>query len=528
MQDQIKYDVAISFAGEDRPIAKQLATQLERCGIHVFFDEFEAVSLLGKSLIKHLHHVYTKQAKFCVPIISVAYTKKDFPRHEIHSALTRAIKERTEYLLPLRLDDTKVEGLNDDIAYLDLRRMDLLDAVSIIAKKVSLRDGDDTQYSGSKISFSVHTVPTRLSASLVAFGNKTLMLAIANARGIYISQDIGITARNIAKGVADDLLGLEFNFNDSYIAFYDACNLYVVNTYTLEIYDVLTAIKKNKHKIMQGLSTCNNKKSFFGAGTDDGKILRKKVDSIKTEILHRQCPAEDISTHNNYHIKKACWSPAGNEFVVFLKKDNSYFKLIVIEIDENKILSVRALIDAKDITVAYDNEYFPLNIVDVLWKPDGTEIGIITGGAGLCGLLSWNIQSGYINTIQDIRDGIGYKWLDNFHILHVGAGAGTYSMSIFDLRDGSEQQIEKVGFLFDPIPSRNGSALFYRADDMTGKNNQENINIYKIQLIYRPVSFPVVTTEYDVTTASWSADNSKLALGIKNELYIANLPSYLG
>jgi hypothetical protein len=47
-----KYDVAISFAGKDRKVARSLARHLIKLGSRVFFDEFEKSAILGgKSFI---------------------------------------------------------------------------------------------------------------------------------------------------------------------------------------------------------------------------------------------------------------------------------------------------------------------------------------------------------------------------------------------------------------------------------------------------------------------------------------------
>ena len=44
------YDVTISFAGEDRPVAERLASLLVTKGLNVFYDEYERANLWGKDL----------------------------------------------------------------------------------------------------------------------------------------------------------------------------------------------------------------------------------------------------------------------------------------------------------------------------------------------------------------------------------------------------------------------------------------------------------------------------------------------
>ena len=112
------YDVAISFAGEDRQAARGLADSLTRRGSKVFYDEYEVASLWGKDLYQHLANVYTNKAKYCIIFISSHYARKLWTNHELRSAQARAFRERTEYILPIRLDDTSLPGVPETTGYL--------------------------------------------------------------------------------------------------------------------------------------------------------------------------------------------------------------------------------------------------------------------------------------------------------------------------------------------------------------------------------------------------------------------------
>ena len=54
---EYKYDVALSFAGEDRFYVDQVATILKEQGVSVFYDEFEEVDLWGKDLALHFDYI---------------------------------------------------------------------------------------------------------------------------------------------------------------------------------------------------------------------------------------------------------------------------------------------------------------------------------------------------------------------------------------------------------------------------------------------------------------------------------------
>lgn len=551
------YDVALSFAGEDRPLAKQLATSLERCGIKVFFDEFESVNLFGKSLIRHLHSVYTEQARFCVPIISEAYTKKDFPRHEIQSALNRAISEREEYLLPIRLDSTPVEGLNNDIVYLDLRTTDLIDVVSIIVRKVSQSGGEISNLNNQKTTFTVHTQPTRLSASIAKFGKRSLIIALANSRGVFLSQDLGITAFSLAHGLGCKFRNIDFNYSDEHLLFYEDLALYIANVQTKKIVNVFSSLPPDQRGVAEALGlydVSSTTRSPITGGTEQTRKLKKVGTTGSSDVYEVQegdClldiasaliaeggakeevsedeASESVQQKDGYFIDKAVWSPASNFIAVLLRDSADDFCILILEVSIDDVVHVRYIVNPSSLNATYSNDKFPLRVDDIFWKPDGTEIGIVTGGADMRGFITWNYLTDVFTEIHDMRDGTGYIWIDIFHVLHLTAGADTHSMSILDLRDASERIIEKIGMYSTPIPSLDGRALFYSSDDdHISKSKQDNRSTYKIQIVNRSVSCPVVKTDEKVSSVSWSSDSSKIALVIGGDLYIANLPGFLG
>ena len=116
-----QFDVALSFAGEDRPYVSQVAEYVKKRGLNVFYDSFFEVELWGKDLIVTLDNVYRNEAQFVVIFISSAYVKKEWTNFERRSALAAAIKSSSEYVLPVRFDDTDLPGLPPTIAYKDAR-----------------------------------------------------------------------------------------------------------------------------------------------------------------------------------------------------------------------------------------------------------------------------------------------------------------------------------------------------------------------------------------------------------------------
>ena len=131
-----QYDVVISFAGEDRNIAENIANGLVLKGINTFYDKYEKANLWGKDLYSHLTKVYRDDSKYCLMMISENYAKKQWTNHERKAAQSRAFNENREYILPLKLDDASVEGVLDTTGYLDFRKETIEEIVNLLRDKV--------------------------------------------------------------------------------------------------------------------------------------------------------------------------------------------------------------------------------------------------------------------------------------------------------------------------------------------------------------------------------------------------------
>lgn len=132
------YQVALSFAGEQRDYVEKVAKLLEARSIAVFYDEFETVQLWGKDAVEAFHDVYSTRAKYVVMFISSDYVAKMWPGHESRSALSRMLKEKGEYILPVRFDDTTVPGLRDTIIYLEASKYSPEKLSEVIANKIGI------------------------------------------------------------------------------------------------------------------------------------------------------------------------------------------------------------------------------------------------------------------------------------------------------------------------------------------------------------------------------------------------------
>ena len=136
-QDSPQYQVALSYASEDRTYVRAVAGFLEDNQITFFYDEFEEARLWGKDLYEYFDAIFRKASRYCVMFISEHYARKVWPTHERRSAFARALQEKDEeYVLPVRFDDTKIPGLSPTVGYIDLRKKTAEELGKLILKKL--------------------------------------------------------------------------------------------------------------------------------------------------------------------------------------------------------------------------------------------------------------------------------------------------------------------------------------------------------------------------------------------------------
>ena len=145
MNKEFKYDVALSFAGEDRAYVEKVAIKLKEKNVKVFYDRFEQTELWGKNLYTHLSDIYKEKSRFTVLFISKAYAKKSWTNHERANAQARAFRENKEYILPARFDETEIPGLPDTVGYIALKNIEPEEFSRIICKKLGIYFNDDVE-----------------------------------------------------------------------------------------------------------------------------------------------------------------------------------------------------------------------------------------------------------------------------------------------------------------------------------------------------------------------------------------------
>jgi len=132
----LEFDVLLSFAGAERDYARAIYDISTANGLRIFLDEEFQHEIWGKNLVEYLDHAYRERGACVLVLISAAYRERAFTRVERRAAFDRMIRETSEYLLPVRVDDSWIDGLPSATAYLDLRVHGVLGICELLVRKV--------------------------------------------------------------------------------------------------------------------------------------------------------------------------------------------------------------------------------------------------------------------------------------------------------------------------------------------------------------------------------------------------------
>jgi hypothetical protein len=136
MSEPHEFDVAISFAGTERTYAQALRSILQANGLKIFLDEDFQAEIWGTNLIEYLNKLYRERAAYCLMLISEEYKSRAYTRVERRAALDRLIRESSEYILPVKIDDSWIEGLPEATGYQDLRVKGVVAIAELVIHKI--------------------------------------------------------------------------------------------------------------------------------------------------------------------------------------------------------------------------------------------------------------------------------------------------------------------------------------------------------------------------------------------------------
>ena len=202
MSRNFEFDIALSFAGENRSYVDQVANLLRDKGVTVFYDVFEEANLWGKNLYEYLTEIYKDKALFTIMFISEHYKCKLWTNHERQAMQARAFQENQEYILPARFDDTQIPGILPTIAYISLNNRDPNSFVEVILKKLVYSGRTVPSKLIRKTLFSISTI------SRVDPINSKLNVRSTTGEPISNATIIAIADNGTTKSTSTDQMGI--------------------------------------------------------------------------------------------------------------------------------------------------------------------------------------------------------------------------------------------------------------------------------------------------------------------------------
>lgn len=144
-----KYEVALSFAGENRVFAEAIADGLRKHGVAVFYDDFGPEELWGEDLSLKLREIYHSMSRYCIMVVSQYYISKIWPNFERQQSIERLIEQKgSGYILPVRLDefDGEIPGISKLIGYLSASSNNPEEVVNTFLRKIgkNVQEGGKT------------------------------------------------------------------------------------------------------------------------------------------------------------------------------------------------------------------------------------------------------------------------------------------------------------------------------------------------------------------------------------------------
>lgn len=109
---EYQFDFALSFAGENRELARLIADQLDLFDCAVFYDEYFEANYLGKAWHKSFTQIFGEQARFVICLLDKHHVEKIWPTFE-RECFSPRVSEAA--VIPIYLDDTPVPGIPKDI-----------------------------------------------------------------------------------------------------------------------------------------------------------------------------------------------------------------------------------------------------------------------------------------------------------------------------------------------------------------------------------------------------------------------------
>jgi hypothetical protein len=107
-----EWDIALSFAGENRELARAIADNLGTLDARVFFDEHFEANFLGRAWHAEFERIFATDSRLVVCLLDVHHLEKIWPTFERECFAPRVSEGE---VIPVLLDETRFPGIPADI-----------------------------------------------------------------------------------------------------------------------------------------------------------------------------------------------------------------------------------------------------------------------------------------------------------------------------------------------------------------------------------------------------------------------------
>jgi len=161
------FQVALSFAGEQRPLAAAVADRL--CATlgrdQVFYDRYHEADLARLDLDIYLQALYHERSRLVVVILGKDYDRKEWPGLEWRAVRDLIKKKSSERIVLVRVDDAPVPGVFGLDGYLDARRLSPELIADHILERLRRLEPSSTPGSGAREPAASHDANSESSPS---------------------------------------------------------------------------------------------------------------------------------------------------------------------------------------------------------------------------------------------------------------------------------------------------------------------------------------------------------------------------
>ena len=133
---RFEYDVVIAFSAPDRSTAEEFARLLAERNIKSSLDELKDPNMGSTGPAAHLAETFARKARFYLLLIS-----RSFPQINWRDVQPLTDPSAGSSVIPVRLDDTDLPGMEDPTQVKDLRSHSKQDIVDLIAGTIVREKG---------------------------------------------------------------------------------------------------------------------------------------------------------------------------------------------------------------------------------------------------------------------------------------------------------------------------------------------------------------------------------------------------